>query len=410
MTYNFLSGGKNHGGGAQSIQVLLIKELSKRGKKCRLFDTKDGSVYAELLLNQISFDFVETSNFFDRSSMLNSNDLLIVFDTNLFGNIALFGNSDCKVLVWEIFFPWVNRFVRYKHMPIRYFAAKYEKLILNEISQRDAFFFIDNLGKEAVERRLGVTIHDKFYLPIPIKINNKTSVLTQDKNQIVLSYVGRSVDWKVYPLLKIFTDLSKININKKIVFNVICTNRGYIEKMIADYNIHTGLVEIRFFENLNGHELVNILQNSDLHFAMGTAALDGAKLGIPTVLMDFSYSLFPNNYFYSWLFESKKLNLGNELIKESLSPENHTMEELIIQCLDKKFEIGNNCLEYAAQNYSVDVVIDKIESYAKNNSTYFNFRNISKLLITKHLILLKRINLISLSSTLFSIRGLLQIK
>ena len=66
-----------------------------------------------------------------------------------------------------------------------------------------------------------------------------------------------------------------------------------------------GLVEVKkFCENLNNvnflgtlrnNQLQSVLSQANIGFAMGTSALDIANLGIPTILLDFSYQ--PINFY-----------------------------------------------------------------------------------------------------------------
>ncbi len=64
-------------------------------------------------------------------------------------------------------------------------------------------------------------------------------------------------------------------------------------------------------------------------FAMGTSTLDGAKLGIPTVRLDYSYKSIPKNYKYKFFHEVKGYSMGERVESSFFKNGNHTFEELL---------------------------------------------------------------------------------
>ena len=157
-------------GGVQSIQLTLFKAMVARGEKVALFDIKDGWVLKTFTESGLPFEFIEVieKDKKDYSKYLFPEDLLIVFNGNLFQNVLLFSNSECRVLFWEVFYPWVERFIYKKWFPIKWLAQSQEKKVLSLMAEKNAFYFIDKMGKDAVEKRLNITINDTHYLPIPI--------------------------------------------------------------------------------------------------------------------------------------------------------------------------------------------------------------------------------------------------
>jgi len=395
--YCFLSGGYNHGGGAQTIQLLLFKSLTKRGKKCKLFDVKDGSVHNAFLDTNIPFEFIEIDeprSKRDYSKCLNETDLLIVFDTNLFGNLLYFSRSKCKILVWEIYYLWVERFIYTKYFPLKWWALHQERKILNEIVKNNAFFFIDYMGKEAVETRLNVSISDNFYLPIPIEMPKCNKLIRQNlKSNLTVTYVGRSVIWKINPFIKIASDFNEIGYLNSVNFIVVCDDiqkfKSELRKKLSFYDMLT----IKFFENLSLEQLNNSLEKSDLHFAMGTAALDGAKLGIPTIVVDGSFYDFPTNYRYRWIFETKELNLGKALDYKEVQDVDgkHILSEVLSTLKHNRNSISSKSFEYVKNNYDIEKVTDKIMAYEV--SAQLTFASFNSMFIAKYFKMLRRLGI-----------------
>ena len=72
--------------------------------------------------------------------------------------------------------------------------------------------------------------------------------------------------------------------------------------------------EIHFENEIKANQLDNyLINNCSILFAMGTAALEGAKLGIPTVLLDISYKKISKEYNYRWLYERDGMTLGENI-------------------------------------------------------------------------------------------------
>jgi arsenate reductase-like glutaredoxin family protein len=394
--YCFLSGGFGYGGGAQSIQVSLLKSLSKRGEKCKLFDVNGGSVHKAFLETKLPFEFIEIDKPHskkDYSKYLTENDLLIVFDGNFFGNLFYFGKSDCKILVWEIFYPWVERFIYSRHFPVKFWAQRQEKQILKILVENKAFFFIDYLGKEITERRLNNSISDSYYLPIPIEVMNiKKNKLKGNDSKITVSYVGRSVDWKINPFIKIINDFKKIISLNNVIFNVVCDDVKIFANVLQKRYIAYEQFEIRYFERLSQEELKDVLKESDIHFAMGTAALDGAKQGIPTVVIDACYEDFPSNYKYRWIFETDKLILGKVIRKNDQSFDGkHTLSEILSMLKSNKDLISEKCYNYIKDNYEIERITNKIIEYKK--SAKLSLRQFKPLFITRYFKLLRQIGI-----------------
>ena len=107
---------------------------------------------------------------------------------------------------------------------------------------------------------------------------------------------------------------------------------GDCESIVKSFKPRKGL-EIRFLGTIVTN-LDEILLEHDVVFAMGTSALEAAKLGIPSVLMDASYYEFPKDYRYRWLFESEEYVLGYMLPSEKIRKSKLVMADIVNTCCD----------------------------------------------------------------------------
>ena len=72
-----------------------------------------------------------------------------------------------------------------------------------------------------------------------------------------------------------------------------------------------------FAGKIVGEKLESFLCDQiDVVAAMGTAALDAARLGLPTILLDAAYGRVTGDYRFKWLFETKHYSLG-DVVNES---------------------------------------------------------------------------------------------
>ena len=104
---------------------------------------------------------------------------------------------------------------------------------------------------------------------------------------------------------------------------------------------------------------------------MGTSALEGAKLGVPTVLLDLSYKNVPDTYEYSWLCQRDGSTLGKTL--RDFSPKGssyRSLSLLIAEFLQEEQVLSQKTYSYFLENHSMEVVTDRLLS-ALGQSTCF---------------------------------------
>lgn len=355
-------------GGIQSIQIVLFEYFSKNGFPCKLFDSIDGYVYKELTRNNIEFTFIEIDqrqSKKDYSQYLHEDDLLILFNLSFFESMLLFKHSKSKILLWEVYYPWLENFPYTKYYILKLLAKKQEKKILSILHKHRAMYFIDFEGKSIVENLLNVNISNKKYLNIPVKIAIKANIMQINK-KLIITYVGRAIDWKIYPLIKVLEDVKNNNLHDTIMMNIVTDNIVYFKEKIKKHIQNIDLFEINYFENLFPKELEDLLRHSNLNIGMGTAALEGAKLGIPTILIDASLTKLPKDYKYRWIFNAIDFKLGDFVNDDSI---NYGGEMSIIEVFtDLKLNYGaisNKCFDYISSNFNIETIANQILDYSK---------------------------------------------
>ena len=167
--------------------------------------------------------------------------------------------------------------------------------------------------------------------------------------------------------------------NLQLCLTIITDSNDNIQSMIERY-IPNNKVPVAFKNNLFGKELEDyLLKESYLHISMGTSALEGAKLKIPTILCDYSKSEFPEDYKYHWLYMSKGYSLADEIFPNS-ETKGDTLQNILNEIYDKdKYtEIGKRCYQYTFENHSLDahvrILLKAFEETEMTVADYLNTR------------------------------------
>ncbi len=232
---------------------------------------------------------------------------------------------------------------------------------------------MDDTGIFNLKNKFSINIPYPQFLPIPVLLAEENKYIKEHEIEpaiLKLTYIGRSVNWKMMPLKKILKDCAKLANLYQIHFTILVDNIDDFHKLInltslGDVN---GLT-INLVENMPPSEINGFLMScSDLHFAMGTAALEAAKLGIPTILVDYSTNEFEDNYQYRWLFETEHFNLGKNIEKAPLT-KGISMKTLLssVESNSSLFESSKKSFEYVATHHDGNNVVRKLIAVSKES-------------------------------------------
>lgn len=237
---------------------------------------------------------------------------------------------------------------------------------LSMVSNNSAEFFCDKAHWLAQEQ-FGVHFEEAY---VPITIENDLSECKRtlvDIDSANIAVIGRLVVDKVFAVIDLIKNLSYKNgqlVNIYIIGDGECKEK--LERMETAPNIN-----MIFLGTLERQEMKDILVNKvDILFAMGTSALEGAAVGLPTVIIPNDVEMFYCDK-YVFLFDSKDYLLGwgpNQI--DELDLKTYTAREIIetIYCDNKKNELGQKCKSYYC-NYHMSNSMDFLQ--ALNRSTLF---------------------------------------
>lgn len=330
-------------GGLINLWIAILKGLNEIKLDFIFFNYREGKVYEILRENGLQ-EYIIDINLYDWSNIrqiVSENDILVITSFDYY--LHKFFPANPKVLYYNLS-QYVGQISGYKYgINFKTLGSKFIK----KLDENNAYVAMDINTMEEVVREYGFNISNKHYIPVCVESNFQNKYIYSSKKILSIGYIGRSVIWKMMPLLKIIDDLYNLKINAE--FHLIISSYEDACKFIH-FDKYKNLFTFTIVENLPYKELDQYLEINriDLGISMGTAALDFAKHHIPTLYIDQASTKFPDNYKYVWLHTSKEFCLGNN-INYSYTPndDGFTMAEIIRQIReDENFLIEKSILSY----------------------------------------------------------------
>jgi hypothetical protein len=340
----FFNKNKGIGGGENLIINLSAYFYLQLQITTKVICYKDSYIYKRLNELQVSFIFIDMEqNNFDHD--LTAEDVVIKTDPE---NLNWFKNSKAKILYWEILPTVLANTINPNKKLL------YKQKLLSYLLNSGGLVFMDSNGVEELRSR-GYILKEFTLLPIPAAIPavNKEKKVA-DKDHLTITYLGRADNWKIYPFKKVLDDLAQLDQMYQVI--IFCNDEIPYKKIIQN----TGKkIAISYYINKYGEELEALLyKNSDCHFAMGTSAIDSAKMGIPTILLDYSDNIFPEDYQYQFIFEAKGFSLGNDVTRTDYTNQRKSIAE-VFDCIsspEKYAELSTACYEYVNAHHNIKTI------------------------------------------------------
>lgn len=343
--------------------LALIKELYRQNQEVVLMNFKQGLIADLLKKENVIIEIIDLENIKWNKihEKIFPTDILII--TKFAEPFKYLLKIDPRVVYFDIN-DFICQISDYKY-GIRF--PSLGKRLVKQLLKKKSLFFMDDTGIFNLRHYFAMEVDEPIFVPIPVEVPKENYYLKRDRKQdpaLRLTYIGRSVDWKMMPLKKILEDCAAVSVSKKINMSIVVDSTTEFKKYINinDF-IDAGNFAIDVTENIMPSAISDfLLQNSDLHFAMGTAALDAAKLGVPTVLVDYSVKKFPADYCYKWLYETTGYSLGKNLDKLSVS-NSLSMKNLLTMLSDdqeKVSDISKRSFNYVVNNHSVDKIVSNL--------------------------------------------------
>ncbi len=279
---------------------------------------------------------------------IGSNDLLIIFYG--FKELKLTKSANPYIFIWNVYPPFGKRnFLKWLSDSIK----------IRELYWKHSLMTMDPYCNSVFKKKYGFSL-GSTYLKIPIESNANKYYYRLQKDNINLTYIGRGNDiWKIKPIKKLVKDLCANGLTN-IRIHIFTDTTSLFEQELAHVNSHD--LKILFHLGYTGKSLSDkLFEISDIHYSMGTSMLEGASLGIPTLIADASMDDFPESYKYRWFIDDVE-NYAGIFIDSKSEFTGYSISDLVNQFLDETLmrDISLRQHKYIAENYSPAKVSDTI--------------------------------------------------
>lgn len=359
-------------GGVSLLFLRLAEELARTGAAdVTLVDYADGY----MARNRRAIG-VTVAEYRDDGALMVPSDAVLVFQSmspwSIFPGIA--PDPATRVLFWTCFpfnlvppLPgargWLQHRPRAQHAvlatALRGYRAAMRRFV-RLLDEREAVVFMDAQNLATTEEMLGLKIASPQFLPIPAPVAApRLSVPTGEPLRVV--WVGRIVDFKVHVLRHALAALNAIAQNGRDAFAVTIVGSGDHAAWLRDEALQFTGLAIEWIDELAPEAVETLLATrTDLLMAMGTAALDGARLGVPVLLLDMAYGPLPPDYRFRWLHEARGFSLGDIAERSGASRELGSMARRIAELRADPQGLGECTLTHFAANHALPSIAARI--------------------------------------------------
>lgn len=258
-----------------------------------------------------------------------------------------------KILIWVMGACYISSYLNISKLDSRNFFVKsisnilliHAKRSLKYFYEKNSVIFTDipsaRIDLKYIKVFRNINFKNLIY-PVAIdeykgenyRVNNSFIY----KKTMTVGWLGRvSRDFKVYSLIKVIEDFKKyIDESKSIIkikFFIIGDGDGLEE---TEEYLRVNNIDYYIKKHVDYSDIPRTLnENIDLLFAMGTSALDGAKIGCPTIVVRPMETKDQFSNIYSWFYDMEGYSLGTlsddyqyrtfkEISNEFYSLENHS--------------------------------------------------------------------------------------
>lgn len=356
-------------GGVQALIFNLMKELFDNNIRTKLIYHNNSWLTEELDRNCIDYEFfnIEEINTQKLDKFIHNDDILVT--TILFMELVYFRKINPSFLLWNV----ASFTFEFNNDIFKLIRRLTRKELIKKMIRKNGLVFMDNEGVQFIEKMFGIEFGPRF-LPVPISICSDNKFIQRrniHKENIDITYLGRAVELKVNPVIKVIKDINNCKSERKeTVLHIITDDVSRFKKIM---NNSVSNFEINFYSGLSGNDLRQFLATkSDLHIAMGTSCLEGSSLGIPSILIDASHKEFPEDYSYRWIFETEKFCLGKILEESKTNTPGRSFFEILSYYDEKKTgelsKISDMSYEYTKQNYDLKKITGEFYNLCANST------------------------------------------
>jgi hypothetical protein len=240
------------------------------------------------------------------------------------------------------------------------------KSLVRILNSGNGLFFMDVTNLLTTEKFIGIKIPNPIFMPIPtsyvyglIKIEHCNKSL--NNNILRVSWLGRLTDFKYFVLKRALIEINNCQRRLNLNINVDIVGDGEYRRILIDDCKELSNISVNFIDHIPPNQINEyMMRNVDLLIAMGTSALDGALLGIPTLLLDISYKEVPETYKFKWIHDQSGYSLGGIIgLDIKAVGGKDSMLKRMKELINNRSEISKSTIEYVTKNHDLAIVVNR---------------------------------------------------
>lgn len=237
-------------------------------------------------------------------------------------------------------------------------VSRREKLanFVRYLIARNALLFQDKESIRSIKSMLSVDLPDVSFTPVPMPgVSSRKSELSQ--GMLTFAWIGRICDFKYTILIHVIKRLEAVSHSLGPIELLIIGDGEYFEKVkIIANELVSSVYKITFLGSMAESRIPSFLVDRvDFLFAMGTSAIEGARVGVPVFLTDYSYCAVDGTYRFKFFHESSDFCLGEEISSKHF--ETTSSLEAAIECAISDYAAeSKKSYQYWENNFSLDIV------------------------------------------------------
>jgi hypothetical protein len=366
--------------GGVSVLFLRVAKLLKDSRRVIIMDLADGFM-ARNLPEGVEFIAHDAKHMVPR-------DAVVVFQACFPWTVSTIDQfpRTAKLLFWNLhpdnYLPFF--FYKYRDTPspscfsgiVSFLRFRKAKSLLCDLLSKSALFFMDGPNFKSTMRYFNLPEKKPQYLKIftDSKCEKKTSAakLASTDGKIRLGWLGRVEDFKTPILLHTLERLSSLS---GISFSMTIVGQGSGLDEIRNFSRRNPEMEVSVVGEINYEDIPERLAGIDILFAMGASALEGAKAGIPTIALDYSFKEISGLYKFELIYEKEEFSIGEKIGTELLEGA-CTLQDLLLGICKDYQSYSEKCHDYWLMNFSPEVFQPKF--FDAINETNYTFADLIK--------------------------------
>lgn len=269
-----------------------------------------------------------------------------------------------------------NNFSFYKKI-----ALLYPRLLRNLygyvslLLKHKALNFMDSTNYNFTKKYLFMGEFENEYLPVPAYSVTKQRKVAKFKEDDLISYcwIGRVCDFKAYILLYTVNKLAEIAAENSLKIKYLIVGDGPLTEYVQQNIRQNNFFSVEFCGAIPHKEIDDFLLNRvDVVTAMGTSALESAKLGIPTILLDISYKRIEKDYIFRWLYNTQNYDLGHIISDEDFDKGNTSLAQMVLSVVNNYQREADKSYAYFENNHGMNSVTDKFLDFVSQSSLTYS--------------------------------------